>query len=92
MEAVGLHKVPRFRKGFRFQWEPAQQSYVLLYPEGMVKLNGSAGAILNEIDGWRSVIGIISSLEQQFPEAGPLDDDVCKFLKDACNQHWIEVS
>jgi pyrroloquinoline quinone biosynthesis protein D len=91
MEAV-LQKVPRFRRGFRFQWEPVQQSYVLLYPEGMVKLNGSAGAILNEIDGRRSVAGIIASLEQQFPEAGSLDDDVNRFLKDACNQHWIEMS
>lgn len=91
MEAV-LQNVPRFRKGFRFQWEPAQQSYVLLYPEGMVKLNGSAGAILNEIDGKRSVAGIIESLEQQFPEAGSLHDDVSRFIKDACSQHWIEMS
>ena len=37
-----MNEVPRFRRGFRFQWEPAQESYVLLYPEGMVKLNGSA--------------------------------------------------
>lgn len=86
-----MQKIPRFRKGFRFQWEPAQQSYVLLYPEGMVKLNGSAGAILNEIDGQSSVASIIASLEKQFPEAGSLEDDVMKFLNDACNQHWIEV-
>ena len=28
------------QRHFRFQWEPAQQNYVLLYPEGMVKLPG----------------------------------------------------
>ena len=28
---------------YRFQWEAAQNAYVLLYPEGMVKLGGSAG-------------------------------------------------
>jgi pyrroloquinoline quinone biosynthesis protein D len=28
---------------YRFQWEPAQNAFVLLYPEGMVKLGGSAG-------------------------------------------------
>ena len=33
----------------RLQWEPAQEAHVLLYPEGMVKLNGSAGAILSAL-------------------------------------------
>lgn len=87
-----MHEVPRFRRGFRFQWEPAQESYVLLYPEGMVKLNGSAGAILNEVDGQRSVADIVTSLELQFPDAGPLGKDVSEFLQDARQQHWIELS
>lgn len=26
----------------RFQWEKAQDCYVILFPEGMVKLNGDA--------------------------------------------------
>jgi pyrroloquinoline quinone biosynthesis protein D len=26
-------------KLFRLQWEPAQNAHVLLYPEGMVRLN-----------------------------------------------------
>jgi pyrroloquinoline quinone biosynthesis protein D len=89
---VGMQEVPRFRRGFRFQWEPAQDSYVLLYPEGMVKLNGSAGAILKEVDGQRSVADIIARLEQQFPDAGPLGKDVSEFLQDARQQHWIELS
>ena len=85
-------QVPRFRRGFRFQWEPAQDSFVLLYPEGMVKLNGSAGAILNEVDGQRSLADIVARLEQQFPDAGPLAMDVSCFLKDALQQHWIELT
>jgi len=35
----------------RFQWEEAQQSHVILFPEGMVKLNGSAGEVLSLVDG-----------------------------------------
>ena len=87
-----MHEVPRFRRGFRFQWEPAQESYVLLYPEGMVKLNGSAGAILNEVDGQSTVADIVVSLERQFPDAGSLGKDVSEFLQDARQQHWIELS
>src|SRR6185503_15468885 len=36
---------------FRFQWEPAQQAHVLLYPEGMIKLPGSSGEILKRVNG-----------------------------------------
>lgn len=85
-----MSNVPRLRRGFRFQWEPAQQSHVLLYPEGMVKLNGSAGAILAEVNGSRSRVEIIEALERQFPEAGSLAGDVDEFLTEATRQHWIE--
>ncbi|MDS1310357.1 MULTISPECIES: pyrroloquinoline quinone biosynthesis peptide chaperone PqqD [Marinobacter] len=89
---ISTNNVLRLRRGFRFQWEPAQQCHVLLYPEGMVKLNESAGAILGEVDGKRSVTDIVAALEQTFPEAGALANDVCQFLEHACNQHWLEVS
>lgn len=85
-------QVPRLRPGFRFQWEPAQNAHVLLYPEGMVRLNDSAGAILAEVDGQRSVAEIVATLEQRFPDAGPLADDVTLFLQDAEQQHWITLS
>ena len=29
---------PRINRLFRFQWEPAQQAHVLLYPEGMAEI------------------------------------------------------
>ena len=28
-----------FRRGYRLRWEAAQESHVILYPEGMAKLN-----------------------------------------------------
>lgn len=76
---------------FRFQWEAAQDCYVLLYPEGMVKLSGSAGEILKHIDGRRSVADVIEALQQQFPGAA-LDDDVIKFLEIAHDNGWIRVT
>ena len=83
--------VPRLRIGFRFQWEPAQNAHVLLYPEGMVRLNESAGAVLSEVDGQRTVADIVARLEARFPDAGALTGDVLDFLKDAQNQSWIEI-
>lgn len=88
-DVVKPHLVPKFRVGFRFQWEPAQNAYVLLYPEGMVRLNGSAGAILSEVDAKRPVAEMIERLEENFPDAGSLSDDVMAFLMEARGNGWI---
>jgi coenzyme PQQ biosynthesis enzyme PqqE len=40
---------PSLDRRFRLQWEAAQKAHVLLYPEGMIKLNGSAGEILEAL-------------------------------------------
>ncbi|WP_323092186.1 pyrroloquinoline quinone biosynthesis peptide chaperone PqqD [Klebsiella variicola] len=78
-----------FRRGYRLQWEVAQESHVILYPEGMAKLNETAAAILELVDGRRDVAAIIAMLNERFPEAGGVDDDVVEFLQIACQQKWI---
>ncbi|GGB93043.1 pyrroloquinoline quinone biosynthesis peptide chaperone PqqD [Marinobacterium sp. D7] len=83
-------RVPVLGTLFRFQWEPAQQAYVLLYPEGMVKLNQSAGEILALVDGQRNVTAISAALMEKFPEAGDLSGDILEFLEVAREQRWID--
>lgn len=80
---------PRIGRLFRFQWEPAQQAHVLLYPEGMVKLNRSAGEILARCDGTRSVAEIVAELEAAF-QASSLAADVEAFLRLAEERSWID--
>ncbi len=63
---------------------------MLLYPEGMVKLNDSAGAILELVTGKQDVAAIIATLNARFPEAGGVDDDVKDFLQSAIEQKWIQ--
>ena len=75
-------------KQFRFQWEPAQESFVLLYPEGLVKLEGGAGEIMKRIDGNKTVSQIIADLEATFPGAD-LRQDVIDFLEAAYAKGWI---
>jgi len=78
-------------KGFRLQWEPAQNAHVLLYPEGMVKLNGSAGEILRRCDGARTLAQIVADLETTFNQTG-LAPDVQDFVAFAREQGWLEVA
>ena len=80
--------VPRIGHGFRLQWEPAQSCHVLLYPEGMVKLNQSAGEILKRCDGARSAAEIVADLESAFATAG-LERDVLAFIDIALAQRWL---
>ena len=77
--------------GFRFQWEEAQNAHVLLYPEGMVKLSESAGAILSRCDGARSLEDIVSSLQEAFPGAD-LEGDVVEFVETALDRGWIRLA
>ncbi|MSR13475.1 MAG: pyrroloquinoline quinone biosynthesis peptide chaperone PqqD [Gammaproteobacteria bacterium] len=80
--------IPRIAPMFRLQWEEAQNCHVLLYPEGMVKLGGSAGEILKRIDGKKSISTLIDELKAQFPGV-PLEADVHKFLETAYGNGWL---
>lgn len=74
--------------GYRLQWEPAQETHVLLYPEGMVKLNQTAALILSKIDNKRNLEQITEELNKQFPDAN-IDDDVELFIKTAVEKRWL---
>ena len=87
---ISIDTRPTVSRGFRLQWEPAQNAHVLLYPEGMVKLNGSAGEILKRCDGSRTVTAIVEDLEQAFGAAG-LTKDVTSFLTYAAEKKWVEL-
>lgn len=80
--------VPRIGHGFRLQWEAAQDCHVLLYPEGMVKLNQSAGEILKRCDGQRTAGEIVTDLESAFDTTG-LERDVFAFMEIASQQRWL---
>ena len=83
------NQVFKISKLFRLQWEPAQKAHVLLYPEGMVKLNDSAGEIMSRIDGEKTLNQIILDIESRFNTEG-LKDDVVSFIEIALNQGWIK--
>ncbi len=79
---------PQVGAGFRLQWEPVQDCHVLLYPEGMVKLNGSAGEIMKRCDGQASVAEITADIERAHSLEG-LQADVLAFVEMAGKQQWL---
>lgn len=78
----------RLEAPYRLQWEEAQEAFVLLYPEGLVKLNATAGEILALCDGSRSVGTILAELKARFPDDDP-ERDVLEFLEAVRDKGWI---
>lgn len=79
--AIALHH--------RFQWEEAQNCYVILFPEGMVKLNGGAGEVLNQIDGQRTVADIVTILKAKFSDVPDLENDIIGMIELALEKAWL---
>jgi pyrroloquinoline quinone biosynthesis protein D len=90
MNMISTSARPVIARGLRLQWEPAQQAHVLLYPEGMIKLNSSAGEIMKRCDGKRTLTDITADLEQAFSATG-LAKDVEAFVAMAMDKHWLEI-
>jgi pyrroloquinoline quinone biosynthesis protein D len=90
MNTIAATAKPAIGRGMRLQWEPAQKAHVLLYPEGMIKLNGSAGEIMKRCDGVRTLSEITADLERSFATTG-LGDDVAAFVAMALQKKWLEM-
>ena len=88
---IDINSIPAIAHMFRFQWEEAQNCYVVLYPEGMVKLSGSAGEIMKRVDGNTSVDAIINDISNAF-DGADVKDDVIKFLETAYGNGWISFN
>ncbi len=89
MATVQLTDVYAIALHHRFQWEEAQNCYVILFPEGMVKLNGGAGEVLNLLDAKRNVDEITKTLQAKFTDVPDLAKDVIGMLEMALDKAWI---
>jgi len=87
IETKNIYKIAAHH---RFQWEKAQDCYVILFPEGMVKLNGSAGEVLNLVNGESTVELITDTLVKKFPDVPNINKDIIGMIELALDKAWIE--
>ena len=66
---------PRLVTGARLQYDEVREENVLLVPEGVVRLNPTAAAVLELCDGERSLDEIVDILSERY-EGADLRDDV----------------
>jgi len=87
--SIQLSQVFAIAPHHRFQWEEAQECFVILFPEGMVKLNQGAGEILSLVNSQHSVQQIIDALKAKFPDADDIDGDILAMLELALSKGWL---
>jgi len=73
----------------RFQWEEAQQSYVILFPEGMVKLHGGAGEVIKRVDAKSTVANVVADLKATFPDAVNIEPEIIGMFEMALGKGWL---
>lgn len=81
------------RPPFLFRWEESQQAHVLLYPEGIVKLNATGGDILKRCDGKTSVAELIEQLGRDYhaSDIDAIGKGVLNFLEVSHGKGWIRA-
>jgi pyrroloquinoline quinone biosynthesis protein D len=65
---------PRLVTGARLQYDEVREEHVLLVPEGAVRLNATAAAVLELCDGERSLDEIVDTLSERYEGADVRDD------------------
>ncbi len=91
---IALERCYEIRPPFLFRWEASQDAHVLLYPEGIVKLNASGGDILKRCDGKTSVAELIAQLGHCYhaTDLDTISKGVLKFLEVSHGKGWIRAT
>ena len=83
----------RLSPHYVFRYEASQQAHILLYPEGLIKLNPAAAEILQCCDGQKTPDDIIADLDAKFPgNTEAISRDTIAFLHAAYDKGWLRTA
>jgi pyrroloquinoline quinone biosynthesis protein D len=90
MPNFDLNSRPALAPGVRLQLDKVTGEVVLLYPEGVLELNGTAHAIVNLCTGAASVAEIVAALATEYEvEESVLRQDALDCLDDLARRNLI---
>ena len=93
MEDVTGASVPRLPRGVRLHFDQVRNAYVLLAPERAFNVDGQAVAVLQLVDGQRSIGAIAGDLATRY-NADPvvIERDVATMIGDLIAKRVVEAA
>jgi pyrroloquinoline quinone biosynthesis protein D len=88
-EGLRPGSVPALWRLARLDFDPVRQQRVLLYPEGVVLLNATGGAILDLCDGRRTIAEIAATLQERY--RSDVMADVIEYLSGLVEKELVRV-
>ena len=88
MVGLSLDTVPKLWRLARLDYDPVRQRPVLLYPEGAVLLNETGAAVLELVDGKRTVAEIAAILGERYQ--ADVSADVAEYLAGQAERELIQ--
>ena len=84
---------PCLARGVRLRGDPVTKEAALLYPEGVLLLNGTAAAVVELCDGNRTLDEIVAALAGRYAgDADTLRSDVADYLRDLRSRGLVTMS
>jgi pyrroloquinoline quinone biosynthesis protein D len=80
---------PRLAPHVRLIFDPTRERHVLLTPESVTVLNGTAAAVLRLCDGERTVADVVAALHGRYDRVD--GDEVRLFLDRLASRHCMEL-
>jgi pyrroloquinoline quinone biosynthesis protein D len=78
---------PRLAPHVRLTYDPARARHVLLTPESVTVLNGTAATVLRLCDGERTVADVVAALHGRYDRVD--GDEVRHFLDRLATRHYV---
>ena len=83
--------VPRLPRGVRLRFDPVRNAHVLLAPERAFDLDENAVAVLNLVDGQRTLAAIVGQLAATFEaDREEIEGDVLEMLAGLVAKRVVE--
>ncbi len=90
---IDLQSRPALAARVRLQIDPVNGEPVLLYPEGLLRLNPTAHEVVARCDGQNTITAILYSLGQEFSvDAETLQSDVLTCLGELVQRQLLTLN
>ncbi len=93
MEAVTGASIPRLPRGVRLHFDQVRNAHVLLAPERAFNVDGQAVAVLQLVDGQRSIGAIAGDLAGRYnADPAQIERDVTAMIGDLVAKRVVEAA